>query len=253
MDVQQASGRWFRGPVTWRSVVRIIIVGLWVVWAALSWWVAPRESSVAQVRADLAADHIEAYQWGDHWSDTSGTLSAGQTLERSNTTTVSILAWRTPDLRVHYVNLDPSDMAGRPSSVSTVDADDTTLGRALAAGAPSARTNSLDPTASPIGLILLLVSLAVLLILVSHPAPVIGTRWFWFWTMTSVPYGLGLLYWLARERPWSTSAPEPLTLTDRDPRRRWYHGIIVGILSSIALAGLLAVLKWLLGGAIFPV
>ena len=45
----------------------------------------------------------------------------------------------------------------------------------------------------------------ILAVLVAGPAPVRGTRWFWFWLIYAGPYGLGMVFWLLRDRPWSTT------------------------------------------------
>jgi hypothetical protein len=118
-----------------------------------------------------------------------------------------------PDWRLHFTTfdlpLDAVDQAGTPQSEThrmiedyLAGHQDTTLG-----GTRPALLTYLS-------LALVLVGLGVLL---AGPAPVTGSRWYWFW-LGGVPFGLGLLYWLARERPWADPTPPPLDHRTGRPR-----------------------------------
>ncbi|MFY1622005.1 hypothetical protein ACN261_21590 [Micromonospora sp. WMMD723] len=42
-----------------------------------------------------------------------------------------------------------------------------------------------------------LLAAVALVVVVTGPTPVLGTRWYWFWLIFLGPYGLGLLLWTA--------------------------------------------------------
>jgi hypothetical protein len=83
--------------------------------------------------------------------------------------------------------------------------------------------------------------------LVSATDPVIGTKWFWFWFVPAAPLGLGLLWWLARERPWSPRAP------GREKRLTGWVGVGLGFLSGLAVSLLVWGLSSLFGDALLPI
>lgn len=86
----------------------------------------------------------------------------------------------------------------------------------------------------------------VLWALVSAAEPVTGTRWFWFWLATGVPLGLGMLWWLARERPWSSRAPV------RPNRLKWWAGPGLSVLAGFAISLVLWALRGVLGESVVP-
>ena len=62
---QLGSGRWLRAADAWWSLLRVVLVVLWVGWAAATWWSAPRSATVAQARADLSAGRMASYEWAE--------------------------------------------------------------------------------------------------------------------------------------------------------------------------------------------
>lgn len=233
------------GPVvaavrTWRwwDVLRLALVLLWLVAAVGSWWTAPRQESYEQARADVAAGRATAYRWGDEWeTDTLRRWMPVETL-RSSGPLGPLFAWRTPDGRVHWTDTDDYH-----NVTITTDADQEShsgagaarIAQDLQAAGLEHRggdVNVIGRGLSVVGGILAVVFLGVL---VTGPAPTRGTRWFWFWVAYFLPYGLGLLAWLARERPWSLAAPTVTASDGVDRRDRGIRGFTLGILGSLLI------------------
>lgn len=233
------------------------MVVLWVAWAALSWWTTPREVDVAQARADLAAGRVASFEWGDSWDHTGG-YWAGRPQLRGSGAPDRVFAWWTPSWRVNYVVLEglPTTIDGSASSDGGAQPrysgpQAAALARAVESAAPEAGWSGRAGEPAVVGVTLLLGFLAVS-ILVLGPAPVRGTRWFWFWLGAGVPFGLGLLCWLAWEHPWSRTAQPPTTQPARDTRLRWYVGIGLAFLAGLAISLVLVLLSGWLGEALVP-
>jgi hypothetical protein len=251
--VQHVDGRWRLR--SWWSVLRIALVVLWMIWAALAWWSAPRTATVEQARADLASGQVTTYEWGDSW-ERSSTFTWGNpnppTLESSREFG-RIFAWRTSQFQVRYVRLDQApppatDASGQPSAPSS-DPQTASLVRSVAESRlqpGSVRMRSLVPLLS------IAVGLTMLIVLIAGPAPVVGTRWYWFWVLTGVPLGLGLLFWLFRERPWSPAAETPTDRSGTARRRSGYTGFGISFLTALAGNVLLFALSRVVGDWIIP-
>jgi hypothetical protein len=238
-------------------MARIALVALWIGWAALTWWTAPRPASVAQARADISAGRVASYEWADGWESGNRWYWGATPRLRSSGTAGPLFVWRTSAGRIRYAVLDdvPRRSGSFPAATG-VDASTYSGPEAASLGqaAPATSESGLIDTRplKPIMVFTPLVGLLILGIIVSGPAPVIGTRWFWFWLVTGAPFGLGLLYWLGRERPWSRTAIARAGPIGRDPRYRWYAGVGFTILGTL-LSSLLAYwLNRVLGGEIVP-
>ena len=201
------------------EVLRIALVVLWMVWAALAWWTAPRESTVERAAAALAADRVttsmrvQDLDGPDFWAQP-------PRVTYGSTDNAPLLVWRTPDWRVHYAYGPPPGEGWYVTSGQAVPSE-----------------------VGVLSLILLVFGLGVL---VAGPPPVVGTRWHWFW-IGFVPFGLGLLYWLARERPWVKEPAEP-------PRKRrdGFTGFLAQLALNIVASLLLIGLRGLLGDTVVP-
>ncbi|WP_091445292.1 hypothetical protein [Micromonospora yangpuensis] len=253
--------RWW--PPNWWSVLRVGLVVVWVVWAAATWWCMPRPGTLAEARADLAAGRLVAYAWGNSWqtSSTGWWHDEFQLIQGSNEGPVFV--WRTSDHRVRHVEPDQSTPVRDPVQLDGVwSAGPEVVGpeavelatRLRAAGTPVRSPVSGLP--GPVPLLVTLAAVVVLGVLVFGPAPVTGTRWFWFW-LFGLSMGLGVLYWLAREHPWRVAARRPTgpVGTDppgTDPRRRWYLGLAVAIVGSLAVSLLVFSLQRVLGEQLVP-
>ena len=222
-----------RPKTSWWQVLRVLVVLGWVAWAGLTWWMNPRESDAAHARSDIAAGRLSYYEWGNGWRNDGGLVRpfpAG--LERS-AGLGPMLLWYTTDGRRHYATIaEPAAEAGA-------------LDQELNA------YESRRPTDPPTGAVQtgLLIAGSVLFLwaLVSAADPVTGTKWFWFWLVTGVPLGLGLLWWLARERPWSSRAPV------REKRLNGWTGFGLGLLGALVVSLAVWGLHRLLGDGLVPV
>lgn len=225
-----------RPLISWWQVLRVVLVLGWVAWASFSWWSAPRESTTAQVRADVAAQRVESFEWGERWSGQRGfqILNPLRSGLESGGDPGSILLWHTRDGRQHYAHVDSSDEA-RALDAELTTADSGFPATAVVAGLGIA------------GAALFLWAL------LSGPDPVTGTKWFWFWLVSGLPLGLGLLWWLARERPWSSRAAPRTGPAGEDRRLRWWVAFVTNILAGFAVSLLLLGLHSLLGDGVVPV
>jgi hypothetical protein len=216
------------------QIARIGLVALWVLWAALAWWTQPRYADIQQARDDLLQSRVATVAFSTEVVRHSF-LGPAVLIRNTASTDTPYLVWRTGDWRVHYTELTtPQD---KPDLERLVDA---------------AMTRTGTPWFGSVEVIALALILPSLLILLGGPAPVTGTRWYWFW-LGGIPFGLGVLYWLARERPWADPAPPPLDPKNGRPRRRTgLTGFLVMILSGIVASLLVAALAGLLPTHIVP-
>ena len=239
----------------WWSVLRAALLVMWLVAAAASWWSAPRQASYGEAKAAVAEGRLTAYQWGDSW-DSSGPRPwfDGSTLQ-STGAQGPIFAWCTSDGRVRWADTDDF---GELSLTGNVEEDSYSgpgaagIAQELKAAAMEDRAGAVDtrnPWIAGVGAVL---AVAFLGIVVAGPAPVLGTRWFWFWLTWTAPYGLGLVFWLLRDRPWSRTARPAQKAGGGEPRDRGWRGLLIGILVSLLLSVLVAVLGGLLGDQWVP-
>nr|WP_240742144.1 hypothetical protein [Micromonospora zingiberis] len=239
-------------------MLRLALVLLWLLAAAVNWWTAPRKHSYEQARADVTAGHVTAYQWGDSWATGGSPLPwFGASDLRASGTLGPLFAWRTPDGRVYWTDTGYFDQVTTTSAVDPASySGPGAIGIAqdLRAGGLEHRAGEVHSlgvavTVMGIGLVLAAVFLGVV---VAGPAPVLGTRWFWFWLVCAAPYGLGLLLWLSRDRPWTRPAVPAAMPGDRERRDRGVFGLVLGILAGILVSLLLLALNEALGDRWVP-
>ena len=234
--------------MSWWQVLRVAFVLGWVAWAGVTWWATPRESSAEQVRADIAAGRVTYHEWGDGWQQDGGVVSPFPVGLESSGGVESVLLWHTSDGRQHHTTVDLPELYDDTTPLPGSEAD--VLGRALTAD------ESTRPADPPLDLIrtglFIAGSLLFLWALLSATDPVTGTRWFWFWLVAGVPLGLGLLWWLARERPWRPRTPPRHGLPGRDNRLKWWAGIGVAILTGFGVSLALIGLRSVLGADLVP-
>ncbi|GAA3345179.1 hypothetical protein GCM10020358_51240 [Amorphoplanes nipponensis] len=249
--VQEVGGR---PTISWWQVLRVALVVGWVAWACLTWWSAPREATVEQARADIAAGRLTYYEWGNGWEHDSGPVSAFPSGLEQQDGPGPMLLWRTTDGRRHYTTVDNDSVDGEPPAEDGTlysRPEATRLDQELQAYEPR---RPADPPVETVQVGLLIAgTLLVLWALVSAPDPVTGTKWFWFWLVSGVPLGLGMLWWLARERPWRPRAEPRFGPPGRENRLRWWAGIGIGILAGFAVSLAVLGLRGLLGADLVPV
>ncbi|WP_326552246.1 hypothetical protein [Micromonospora sp. NBC_01813] len=242
--------------VRWWSVLRLGLVLLWLFAAVTAWWTAPRQQSYDQATADVAAGRVVAYQWGENW-DAGRRTWFGSAVLRSSDELGPVFAWRTTDGRVRWTD---TSTFGQRTATGTATAGRFTgpgaaaIGQELRAAGLEDRASgvqSAGQVGTGIGFVLGVVFLAIV---VGGPAPVRGTRWYWFWLVYLAPFGLGLLFWLARDRPWSGVAAAPPGVVDLGGQRRdsGIRGFAVGLLAAILIGLLTVFLHGVLGDWLVP-
>ncbi|MET8837101.1 hypothetical protein ABZV78_24745 [Micromonospora sp. NPDC004540] len=210
-----------------------LAVGLcWLVWAALAWWSAPRAADEAELERDLAAGRVVTMARADGWQ---AGATWGRRPEPRYGEGAWMLVWTRPDGQIRWASVPVED--------PETDTDPLTDPRARDATTHYGDTLA-DALANAAGLLALTIGAGWLLMLVAGPPPVAGTRWFWFW-IGLLPFGLGVLAWLHRER-WRGDVPAAR------PRRSGWAGLgwllLGGLLLSVAVAGLASVF----GGYVVP-
>lgn len=240
----------------WWGVLRIALVLLWLVAAVLAWWTAPRKQSYDHARADVVAGRVTAYQWGDRWDSNGPAPWFGASALRSSGTLGPLFAWRTPDGRVKWtdtIDFDQVSTTGAVDERRYSGAGAVGLAQDIQAAGLARWNGDVDSPPGPVVLGIGVGLAAIFLgVLVAGPAPVLGTRWFWFCLVSLAPLGLGLLFWLARDRPWSRSAAPPPLPGDAERRDRGMLGVIIGIVAMILTSILLVMLHGALGDRWIP-
>ncbi|MEU7904963.1 hypothetical protein [Actinoplanes sp. NPDC049118] len=235
----------------WWSVLRAVLLAMWLLASAASWWSAPRPASYAEAKAAVAEKRLTAYQWGDSWDTQVSHLIWFDGAELTSTGTIGpLFVWRTGDGRVRWTDTEKFDEVTVNGAVAENDYSGpgaTGLAQDLVAAGVADRTGAVDTTGPWLAGAGLVLALLVLGVIVAGPAPVLGTRWFWFWLTLTAPYGLGLVFWLLRDRPWSRTARPALGADGRQRRDRGFLGLLIGILASLLVSALVLVLNMALG------
>ncbi|BEL04316.1 hypothetical protein Q0Z83_025070 [Actinoplanes sichuanensis] len=233
----------------------MIVLVVWLILAAATWWTAPRKAGYDDAKAAVAEKRLTAYQWGDSWDTTDRRGWFDDSTLRSTGTQGPIFAWRTGDGRVRWTDTEDFGEVTIPDGVERDDYSGpgaTGLAQALTAAGLNDRAGDVDARNAWISGAEAVLTLLFLGVVIAGPAPVRGTRWFWFWLTLTAPYGLGLVYWLLRDRPWSPTAPAAPTTISGETRDRGWFGLLIGILASFLVGIIVAVLHGLLGDQWVP-
>ncbi|MBB2940861.1 hypothetical protein FB565_000565 [Actinoplanes lutulentus] len=210
------------------GVARILLVLLWIAGAASTWWTAPREVSYERALAAVSSGEVRAYQWGNGWDGSERWFEAKTLTSRGDA--APYFVWRTSDQRVYWTD----------TTLAAVDQESVIVDGIPHGGgaAPIARqltqqeqATVLNPWSGWLQGISLVLALTSLIVVISGPAPVRGTRWYWFWMVALIPYGIGLVFWLFRDRPWASAEPDPAKERDRG----WF-GVVTAILANLVIA-----------------
>lgn len=183
-----------------RPAVGVLVIALWLVWAALAWWVEPRSVDANQLRADIGSGQIVTYRvtatdrseraWppsasADGW-DTLG-LDEATGLPgpgTGNVVATGIQYW----VEGSYAQTRHLDASSSPVPWQNL------VGEMRAAGVPLEAPLSYQPlygdTPFGPGWAAILLGFGSVL-LVYRPTRV--TRWGWLWLTAMVPFGLGLV------------------------------------------------------------
>jgi hypothetical protein len=235
----------------WRSDLLVAarwgLVALWLIWAGLAWWTAPRPVDPAQAGADIAANRVTSVLRAETWDGQRGFWWGFGALPQVRPDG-GLLIWTTTSGQQRYAapahGGDPADLIGFGSSGYSPETDrlaaDLRAAQARTTGATFEHA-TLASAANGLGLVLALV---MLVMLIAGPAPARGTRFYWFWVMW-LPLGSGVLWWLAVERPWSRRPP-PKT------RQNGLGGLALLFLVTVAAHLALFALQHLLGPSLVP-
>lgn len=247
--VVQAGRTW-----RWWGLLRVALVLLWLFVATMNWWTAPRKQTYDQAGVALSAGHVTAYQWGDRWDADSPRLWLSGFALRSSGTLGLLFVWRTSDGRVYWIHTNDYDQV---TNTGKVDEDGYSGAGAVAvaeniqAAGLEHRNGDVEPYGGVLNWAGLVLGLVAVGAVVAGPTPARGTRWYWFWLVYITPFGLGLLFWLARDRPWSRSAA-PSVFGGPERRRRGAVGLGVGIIAAILISILQLILHNVLGDRWVP-
>ncbi len=212
-----------------RRAVPVAVVVCWLIWAALSWWTAPRAADRVELDHDLAAGRVVTWFRADGWVNEPG--GWGQRPRPRYASEGEVVVWSHPDGQIRYASV------GVPTRDVGLGGDPVDERLARAAGSHGG-TAPVDRLTGAAGLLAVVLGLGWLVALVAGPAPVAGTRSYWFW-VGLLPLGVGLLAWLHREW-WRGDVPPS------GPCRSGWVGfgwlVAGGLLLSVAVAGLRALL-----------
>ncbi len=232
---------------------RAALLVLWVGWATLAWWSAPRPADVAQIDRDIAAGAVRSVVTANGWDSDNQfwiTFSAARVSPNG-----SLIVWTTASGQTRYAAPGlPAHSRGLAGFWGDGQEPQTQLlvARLRDAAQSAGRTAVVADRMRTVANLLAGVSVLLFLsLLIRGPAPVRGTRWFWIGV---IPFGLGVLTWLARERqpnPASTSQPKTGKLT-RKQRESGLTGFALALVASIALSLLAFGLRQLLGPGLIP-
>ncbi|NLU77375.1 hypothetical protein HCA58_03005 [Micromonospora sp. HNM0581] len=235
-----------RGGRRW-AALRLGIVALWLFGAGIAWWTAPRQHDYEAATTDLASGRVVAYQWGDRWDANQRRPWFGTSDLESSGALGPFFAWRTPDGRIRWTdttNFDQVTLTGAIDRSAYAGPGAVGLAQQVQAAGLEGRSGVLQPLGQVVGGTGLAAAAITFGVLLAGPAPVLGTRWFWFWLVCLVPFGLGILAWLAREHPW---APSASPRTGPGGRDSGVLGVAVGVAATILGSILSLMLGQLLG------
>lgn len=248
---------WFTQP--WQrlalSALRLCLVMLWLLWAMLAWWSAPRPVDADQVRSDIAAGRVSSTVRAELWEDDQRFWGSppGPRVKPDGL----LLVWTTKFGQIRYtapaLAERPADVIGAGGIGGGHGTQTAQLARQLGlaqerAGPATIDHRSLASATRGLAGVLMVLCLAVVFM---GPRPQRGTRVFWFW-ISWIPFGLGVLAWLATETPWSGRAPRGGDVPEPAPRQGGLTGFALLVVGSIALAAVTMGLRALLGTWIVP-
>jgi hypothetical protein len=206
-------------------VARVLVLLLWVIGAALTWWTAPREVGYDRALAAVSGGEVRAYQWGNNWEDGGSRWFEAPWLESAGESG-PWFTWRAGDYRVYWTDttLAPVDQTFEDVNGIPHAGGAAPIARQLDIGT----TTNLIPWRGWLQGLSVVLALTFLVVLIAGPAPVLGTRWYWFWIVALIPHALGMVFWVLRDRPWSPAE----NAGDRD--RGWF-GLVTAILANFVI------------------
>ena len=228
------------------QTLRVVLLALVLTAIGAVLWQHPRTGTMAGLRHDLVTNRATDVRIV---TESRTFLSFGQPWRLPDRhPALPYVEWVTSDHRVHDAQIGSGGFPGGYTNFGTAGYDGITNSELLPRPAQRDLSGWLDnahraqpgvTTNSWLGWL----SLACVAVLLAGPATRRGTKWAWFWFTGTAPLGLGLVAWLAFERPWSRSLAR--TPDDRPPGPRWaarrrtgWAGLGWGLVVSIAVEAL---------------
>jgi len=193
-----------------RQVAGVVVV---VLCALLALWGTPSRASEASFGQALRAGDVSGWQLDSPQSEYGLQIQAGFTVSvGSSQSPRSTVLWGDSHGRLYRTSLDNLLRVADPSAPAGLDAGDLVAsGGDVDPGATidaTARAAGVPVPSTPVGARayacwpLVAVSLAAVVLLLLAPQPRRRTKWGTFWTL-GVPAGIGLLWWILTDSPWS--------------------------------------------------
>ncbi|MET7672599.1 hypothetical protein [Micromonospora luteifusca] len=231
----------------WREVLPVVLRWglpvLWLLWAPLAWWVAPRESSEAQLDRDLVTGRVVTFQRASGWADDDAYWASPPRLRYA--ANGGLLVWTVPNGQTRYAfGASPDAYLVEPDPSAGVGPGWREARLAAIAGTWRMDGGSAQRIANAAGLFAGVLTVVWLGRLIGGAPPLAGTRWFWFW-VGFLPLGVGVLAWMYRELWKPPPGPVP-------GRSSGWRGVGWLLLASIGISLLVSVARGLLGTMVVP-
>jgi len=247
-----AARAWGMAPQL-RAAVAVVVVGLWIAWAVLTWQGSERLVTDEQFHADLSAGRIETWRLATDlrhqrsWPpDGSPAWDYGLVAQDEDSGMPSSSDPRPVSGLVYWVHetVGPTRIAGTGPGAGPLS-----LMSQLQSAGVSQRPLSYEARPADHGdqwgmgaFLLALVAVVV------GPRPSRGTRWFWFWVQW-VPWGLGTVLYAVAElvRPGGPMRVVGRTGTVGRRRLLGWEGVVAVVLGGFLVAAVSGGLRSALG------
>ena len=240
-------------------VLGAAVLGLWAVWAVLSWLSAARFVTEKQFHSDLEAGRIRTWRLATElhphrpWPPSGvGSWTYGTLAQRESDGLPATWDGRPFEAVVYWVDGDLAPVrfagalpGGDPSAL---------LADLQEAGVVQATPASFRPSSEDRGAPWGLAAFALgLLLVVGNTRPTRGTRWFWFWLL-GVPLGLGAVAYAVVELLLPGGPPRVRDLRGGSRRRRLtgWEGLVLLVASIVVVAVAASVLRDVAGPFVVP-
>lgn len=240
----------------WHSRFIVAFVAVTLMLLGSVWSDGLRASTFEELRVDVASGSVQEWYAADSLSKGDfETLKANQStpqdvvvdengvthstpMDGSGELAGGILVWRTQGHVGWKVAAADADLRSADGFGTEATPESKALVKQLRDGGVTMRPFDFGAP-SGLGQIASFGGVLVFIVLVSGPAPRVGTRWFWFWLMLNGPLALGFIAYAVMELIGFRRRPDP-PLTKR---LSGWVGFIGAFVLSLALAGVAEFLR----------